>query len=30
MKAVRSNIKDDWILLYIERWLTAPFETADD
>jgi group II intron reverse transcriptase/maturase len=29
MKAVRSHIKDDWILLYIERWLTAPFETAD-
>ena len=30
MKAVRSHIKDDWILLYIERWLTAPFETADE
>jgi RNA-directed DNA polymerase len=29
MKAVRRHIKDDWILLYIERWLTAPFETAD-
>jgi RNA-directed DNA polymerase len=29
MKAVRSHIKDGWILLYIERWLTAPFETAD-
>jgi group II intron reverse transcriptase/maturase len=29
MKAVRSHIKDDWILLYIERWLTVPFETAD-
>jgi RNA-directed DNA polymerase len=28
MKAVRSYIKEDWILLYIERWLTAPFETA--
>jgi group II intron reverse transcriptase/maturase len=27
-KAVRSHIKDDWILLYIERWLTAPFETT--
>jgi retron-type reverse transcriptase len=24
MKAVRSHIKEDWILLYIERWLTAP------
>ena len=29
IKAVRSHIKDDWILLYIERWLTAPFETVD-
>jgi len=28
MKAMRSHIKEDWILLYIERWLTAPFETA--
>ncbi|MCX4151553.1 MULTISPECIES: reverse transcriptase domain-containing protein [Paraburkholderia] len=28
-KAVRRHIKADWILLYIERWLTAPFETAD-
>lgn len=26
MKAVRSRIKEGWILLYIERWLTAPFE----
>ncbi|MEW9581705.1 reverse transcriptase domain-containing protein [Paraburkholderia sp. DGU8] len=29
LKAVRSHIKEDWIPLYIERWLTAPFETAD-
>ena len=29
MKAVRSHIKEGWILLYIERWLTAPFATAD-
>ncbi|MBB2926674.1 group II intron reverse transcriptase/maturase [Paraburkholderia silvatlantica] len=29
MRAVRNHIKEDWILLYIERWLTAPFETAD-
>src|SRR5258706_1695259 len=29
LKAVRSHIKEDWILLYIERWLTVPFETAD-
>ena len=26
MKAVRTHIKQDWILLYIERWLVAPFE----
>lgn len=29
MKAVRSHIKEDWILLYIGRWLTAPFELED-
>lgn len=29
MKAVRKHIKEGWILLYIERWLTAPFETAE-
>jgi len=29
MKAVRAHIKEDWILLYIERWLVAPFETED-
>src|ERR1039458_9626764 len=29
MKAVRIHIKEDWILLYIERWLTAPFETTE-
>jgi len=29
MKAVRSHIKEGWLLLYIERWLTAPFETED-
>jgi group II intron reverse transcriptase/maturase len=29
MKAVRTHIREDWILLYIERWLVAPFETAD-
>jgi group II intron reverse transcriptase/maturase len=29
MKAVRTHIKEDWILLYIERWLVAPFETQD-
>jgi RNA-directed DNA polymerase len=29
MKAVRTHIREDWILLYIERWLVAPFETGD-
>jgi RNA-directed DNA polymerase len=29
MKAVRTHIKEDWILLYIERWLVAPFATED-
>lgn len=29
LKAVRTQIKEGWILLYIERWLTAPFETAE-
>ena len=29
VKAVRSHISEGWILLYIERWLTAPFETAE-
>lgn len=29
MKAVGTHIREDWILLYIERWLVAPFETED-
>ena len=29
LKALRTHIREDWILMYIERWLTAPFETAD-
>jgi RNA-directed DNA polymerase len=29
MKAVRTHVKEGWILLYIERWLVAPFETTD-
>jgi group II intron reverse transcriptase/maturase len=29
MKAVGSHIEESWIRLYIERWLRAPFETAD-
>jgi RNA-directed DNA polymerase len=29
MKSVRAYIKENWILLYIERWLVAPFETEE-
>jgi RNA-directed DNA polymerase len=29
MKAVRHHIREPWILLYIERWLLAPFEAQD-
>ena len=29
MKAVRSHIGEGWMLLYVERWLTAPFETTE-
>ena len=29
LKAVRTHIRERWILLYLERWLTAPFETAE-
>jgi RNA-directed DNA polymerase len=29
LKAVRTHIREGWILLYIQRWLTAPFETAE-
>ena len=29
MKAVRHHVKEPWILLYIERWLTTPFTTED-
>ncbi|WP_164834797.1 reverse transcriptase family protein [Sinorhizobium meliloti] len=26
LKAVRKDVKCNWALLYIERWLTAPME----
>lgn len=29
LKAVRQHVKEKWLLLYIERWLKAPFETSD-
>lgn len=28
MKAVKHHINDKWILLYVERWLTAPIQDA--
>lgn len=29
MKAVRTHVKDRWMLLYIQRWLKAPFVQTD-
>ena len=29
MKAVEHHVKEPWQLLYIQRWLVAPFETVD-
>jgi RNA-directed DNA polymerase len=29
MKAVRKHTQEKWILLYIERWLTAPMQQVD-
>lgn len=29
MKAVRKHVKDSWAVLYIERWLKAPFKTQE-
>jgi len=29
MKAVKHHVKERWVLLYIERWLTTPFETIE-
>ena len=29
MKAVRKHVQKKWILLYIERWLKAPFQWID-
>jgi RNA-directed DNA polymerase len=29
MRAVRKHIKEGWAVIYIERWLKAPFVTAD-
>ena len=29
MKAVRKHVHEKWILLYIERWLKAPFQDVE-
>jgi group II intron reverse transcriptase/maturase len=29
MKAVEKHVQERWVILYIRRWLIAPFETAD-
>lgn len=29
MKAVRKHVREKWILLYVERWLKAPFQWSD-
>ena len=29
MKAVQKHVSEKWILLYIERWLKAPYQTSD-
>jgi RNA-directed DNA polymerase len=29
LKAAQKHVKEDWALLYIERWLTAPMELED-
>ena len=29
MKAVRKHVEEKWVILYIERWLKAPFALPD-
>ncbi len=29
MRAVRKHVQDKWLILYIERWLTAPVQRKD-
>lgn len=29
MKAVEKHVRDKWVLLYIKRWLTVPYQTSD-
>ncbi|MDD4680969.1 MAG: group II intron reverse transcriptase/maturase [Clostridia bacterium] len=30
MRAVRKHVKESWVLMYIERWLKAPFIDSED
>ena len=30
MKSVRKHVTEKWVLLYIERWLKAPVQIAED
>ena len=30
MRAVRKHTQEKWVLLYIERWLKAPVQMADE
>ncbi len=29
MKAVEKHVREKWVLLYIKRWLTVPYQTPD-
>ena len=29
MEMVKKHTKEKWIILYIQRWLTAPFQMED-
>lgn len=29
LKAIEHHVKERWLVLYIKRWLTAPFQTED-
>lgn len=30
LRALRKHCQDDWVLLYVERWLTAPVKMPDE
>lgn len=29
LESVKKHAKEDWILLYVKRWLEAPFQMED-